>query len=652
MAKTESWVQGELFLSTTDKESYFLAFKKLYYHLYANSAASRAERIISDLSKIMISKLASDRGLEHIVMSYIKGYGSANEVLLPALRQVYPQFYDESDTFTIGDAAIRSSLAILSSVDLADAPSYVIGEAFQALIGPRLRGEKGQFFTPRTVVKAMVEIVAPQPTDKVVDPACGTGGFLAETYSYWEKQGYQPNGYDTKRLIGIDKDRDLTGLTTAMLEIVAPDQYLVLNADSLDLTALRNSGHGEDIFDASVVLTNPPFGSKIKVSRGSILRQFELGYQWTYSKSEQKWRQTTKLRKSQDPQLLFLELCLKLLKPGGILGIILPEGVFGNRQTGYVWEFLREQGEVTALIDCPRTTFQPGTDTKTNILFFKKTLIREAKALPKVSIAVALACGHDRRGRASKEDGSQYPDDFPQIAQEWNQGGDKFWSNCEISQPHYWVPRYYDGSVKKQLQKEAARLKAQLMTFGELQKAGYLRIRKGNEVGAEAYGTGNIPFIRTSDLSNWEISIDPTKSVSERFYQKFAKRQQLKVNDILLVLDGRYRIGRTAILHEANVKSVVQSHILIITVTKKAPFNAYQLLYLLNRGVVLAQMRNLTFIQSTLASLGKRIEKLQLPIPTPSDDWLESTRKFESLLKQRAQVLWQLQAFQSREPEL
>ena len=195
-------------------------------------------------------------------------------------------------------------------------------------------------------------------------------------------------------------------------------------------------------------------------------------------------------------------------------------------------------------------------------------------------------------------------------------------------------------------------MQSDLASFDQLVDSGYIIVRKGHEVGSQAYGTGDIPFIRTSDIANWEISVDPTNAVSEEIFQQYAKYQKLRSGDILLVVDGRYRIGRTAILHSNNIKSVVQSHLRIITVTNKAPFSSYELLYMLNMPLVLQQMRNLTFIQSTLGSIGKRLGQLRIFIPTKTEDWAAEISNFERLLTARASILFELQNFRTPEPEL
>lgn len=658
MTKAVEDKQILLFSFDSDKDSYYLTFKKLYYHLYSNSSSSRAERIIEDISKILLCKLLIDKGKSAKILDiYMKGNGTANELLLPELQKNYPSAIDESDRFSIGDSSIRISFQVLSDINLVNAPSYILGEAFQALIGPRLRGDKGQFFTPRSLVKAMVRIADPKPCSKVVDPACGTGSFLSETYRYLIEATSESVLSDNQySLIGIDKDKDLSRLTTATLEIVAPNNYSVFTTDSLDIDSLIATGISSKVFNADLVLTNPPFGAKIGVTRESILQQYDLGHHWSFSSEENRWIKSNKVRKNQDPQILFIELCVKILKPGGVLGIVLPEGVFGNKQTGYIWDYLRHEGSIKALLDCPRTTFQPGTDTKTNVLFFQKFKEKSEDSVGsaiKVPIAVALHCGHDRRGRVFTENGEKHPDDFITIAQEFKKNdSSNYWSTCEIQNPYYWVPRFYDVALNKSIQKKASELCADLISFDELVENGYISIRKGHEVGSQAYGTGDVPFIRTSDIANWEISVDPTNAVSEEIFQQYAKQQKLQTGDILLVVDGRYRIGRTAILHPNNIKSVVQSHIKIITVTSKAPFSSYELLYMLNMPLILQQMRNLTFIQSTLGSIGKRLGQLRIFIPSQTEDWITEIKNFERLLTARASILSDLQKFRTPEPEL
>jgi type I restriction enzyme M protein len=636
----------QLQLDTGHSADYFDHFRKLYYYLYSNSNASRAERIIGDLSKVLLLGLCKNEKADYIdaIDDFLAGEQSANDLLLPILFEQYPQSLGRDDKFFLDDNSLRHGYSAIAGLDLKGAKSHLLGDAFQALIGPNLRGDKGQFFTPKSIVRCMVTILAPKPLSKVVDPACGTAGFLTETSSFWEQNNQTPGS-----LIGIDKDSDLHMLSTALLEATSLGLGVIHNLNSLDLDALNNLEEHVSPCNADYILTNPPFGAKIPIKEKRILAQYDLGHVWELEKNTGKWSKSDQVRDAQDPQILFVELCIRLLKDAGEMAIVLPEGIFGNTSTGYVLEYIYSQGVVFALIDCPRTSFQPGTDTKTNILFFRK----EKSSNSTTKIAVALHCGHDRRGRSRKNDGTPYPDDFLSIGHDWSSATPSYWFDVKIRNPFYIVPRYYDRKTEILLTSDARALHAEVLTIGDFVKHKWISIRKGHEVGSEAYGTGDIPFVRTSDISNFEVSIDPTKSVSEETYLQFTREQGLCAGSILMVVDGRYRIGRCAILHESNARCIAQSHLRIITVLKGAPFTPFELLYLLSLPSVQRDIRSLVFIQSTLGSLGKRIHEIKLPVPQGSNEiFRRNVEQFETALRERARLLSELAKLDHTEIEL
>ena len=324
--------------------------------------------------------------------------------------------------------------------------------------------------------------------------------------------------------------------------------------------------------------------------------------------------------------------------------------MFGNTGSGYIFDFLRDNGDIVGLIDCPRTAFQPGTDTKTNILFFKKNPPESSNRL---KIAVALTCGHDRRGRTTRTDGRPFPDDFLLIANDWHLANHEYCFDSDISNKYYLVPRYYDRKTDLLLTTDSERLDANILTLGEMISKKWISVKKGHEVGSESYGTGEIPFVRTSDITNFEVSIDPTKSVNEETYNSAREEQNLRPGTILMVVDGRYRIGRCAILHEFNYKCIAQSHLRIITVREKAPFTPFELLYLLSLGSVQRDIRSLVFIQSTLGSLGSRIKEIKIPVPTKrKEEFSEAIKIFTNAITQRAKLLSVLSGFEESTIEL
>lgn len=601
---------------------YYTCFKNIYYTLYSNSNTSRAERIVSDITKILLCKLMYEN-MGKKIASNISG-----DELLAQLRKAYPQSCEQFDKFSLEDKDIHEVFTLIENISLLNAPANIMGDAFQAIMGPRIRGDKGQFFTPKELVECIVSIMKPRKGETIMDPACGTGGFLSQAYIYCSEKDKKSKKAVT--LIGIDKDRDMADMALATTEIISNGQSLIYNRNSLELLK-KNDLLSNLLGTIDVILTNPPFGAKIGISDESILKSYDFGYNWTFSEKDQTWYKLNSIAKNQVPQVLFIELCVRLLKNGGRMAIVLPEGIFGNKTLGFIWAYLKEHGKILGMIDCPRSTFQPSTDTKTNVLLYQKG----DKYCDEILVSVAKHCGHDKRGRVNGLDDKPYPNDFLVIANDYNNGNINGNWKTVYMQGSYYVPRYMAGNVNAS--KDDGHI-----SIGEMLEQGFLIRKSGKEVGSEAYGTGSIPFVRTSDIINFEISSDPTNAVSDEIYEQYAKQQNLAEGDILFIADGRYRIGKTAIITKNNIKCLIQSHIEILSLTAKAPFTPYEFLYSLNLDEVQEQIRNLIFIQSTLGTIGNRIKEIVLRKPVRNREWNEKIRTFQNNIEMRAKCLSQL----------
>ena len=119
-----------------------------------------------------------------------------------------------------------------------------------------------------------------------------------------------------------------------------------------------------------IVITNPPFGKNINVDGEELLKQYEFGYKWKFIKKENKWIKE-KLKSKEAPQTLFIERCMELLKPGGKLGVVLPDGILGNDKLGYIRQHLLLKSKILAVIDLPIITFMPNTSTKTSVIILE-----------------------------------------------------------------------------------------------------------------------------------------------------------------------------------------------------------------------------------------------------------------------------------------
>lgn len=204
---------------------------------------------------------------------------------------------------------------------------------------------------------------------------------------------------------GIDKDYFLAKVCKAYMAIIGDGKSGIFNEDSLEEPKKWQSKTQQkiDLGKFDVVMTNPPFGSKIPVKGEAKLSQYDLGFQWKLNKTNGKWEKK-KIKAKEAPQILFIERCIQLLKEGGRMAIVLPDGCFGNESLSYVRNWLLKKVKIVGVIDLPLETFLPNTGTKTSVLLCKKVPTSELNEDYPVFMAIAETCGHDRRGNEIEED--------------------------------------------------------------------------------------------------------------------------------------------------------------------------------------------------------------------------------------------------------
>ncbi|MCK4359054.1 MAG: N-6 DNA methylase [Candidatus Cloacimonetes bacterium] len=404
-------------------------FKAIRNHLAANTiGATRDEVLAQQLINIIFCKIYDERFTEpDDIVTFRAGVNEKAEDikkrildLFELVKRKYKEVLDKIDVINLDAKSIAYVVGELQNYCLIEAERDVIADAFETFIGHALKGGQGQFFTPRNVIKMMVNVLDPDDEDLIIDPACGSGGFLIEALRHvwkkldtegekynWNKSNLQEEKMEValNKIRGIDKDYFLSKVAKAYMAIIGDGKSGIFCEDSLekpenwkDKTMLKI-----DMGKFSILLTNPPFGSKIPVRGEDKLKQFELGHKWKLNKKTGEWEKG-KLKDKEAPQILFIERCLQLLKDGGKMAIVLPDGVYGNESLGYIRNWLLKKGRLIAVIDVPLETFMPNTSTKTTIMIFQK--LPESK-IPKkypVFMAVAETCGHDRRGKKLEDD--------------------------------------------------------------------------------------------------------------------------------------------------------------------------------------------------------------------------------------------------------
>ena len=528
------------------------------------------------------------------------------------LEQHKDIYQDESCELELDPVSIKYIDTKLNELDMHNMERDIIGDAYEIFIGDAIKGQSGQFFTPQNAAEALVKMVAPDPNSKVIDPACGAGGFLVATMKYWNQKG---SVYDKDVLYGIDKDGYLTRLSKIHLACMGQDTTTIKCADSLvwdeKVLGLRDSQY-------DIVLTNPPFGVNIQAGTPETLSKFGLAYKYRKTKEGESVKTET-LNEAVAPQVVFMEQSVNIVKPGGTIGIVVPESMISNKKYSFVVDYLLEKCYIRAIIGMPdelfKTSGKGGTHTKTCLLVLEK------KKKPddgdyNIFMAEAKWCGHDSRGRAIPKD------DIPEIIKTYSQFQDsEEFDNSKLGfvikrsqiENNVLAPRAYVFAIQNSETFEESHT---MVSIGQLIKEKVIEVTTGNEVGKLAYGTGDIPFVRTSDISNWEIKSDPKHLLSEDIYNSLAEKQDVREGDILMVKDGSYLIGTCAMITKYDTRIVYQSHLYKIRVIDESKYNLdkYYLLAVLSSEFVRQQIVSKTFSQDIINSLGDRLKELIIPI--------------------------------------
>jgi len=352
------------------------------------------------------------------------------EPLFAAVKHAYPALFKGNEEITLSDRALAFIVSELSRYDFARTDVDAKGAAYQEIVGANLRGDRGQYFTPRGAIRLVVNILAPREHECVLDPACGTGGFLVEALNHLLARFRKEKGlkagdenteeflslrdrlaqFATDRLFGADFDPFL--VRAAQMNVMMAGNALgqLYHMNSLEFPAghlpgVKPANEAIRLGTVDVVMTNPPFGSDIPVTERTILQQYELARRW--ERQGDGFVMTPAMKPAVAPEVLFIERCVQWLKPGGRMGIVLPDGILGNPGDEYIRYWILRHCWVLASIDLPVESFivEANVNILTSLLFLKKKSQQDIQAADlgqkqdyPVFMAVAEKVGFDRRG--------------------------------------------------------------------------------------------------------------------------------------------------------------------------------------------------------------------------------------------------------------
>jgi type I restriction enzyme M protein len=379
--------------------------KKLDFYV---TASERASATTAASAKARIQKLFNDKVLTK-----------------------YGAIFPPADTvIDLRPTVVAFVVSQLQGYSLLASPVDVKGVAYEEIVGSNLRGDRGEFFTPRNACRMAVTMLNPQPSERLIDPACGTGGFLITAMNHALNhidRDERTNWIDPTR--GTEEERQelyrarnefltqhVCGIDLNPALVRAAKMNMVMNNDGsgglFQANSLANPRTWSPEAAASVklgsfdaIVTNPPFGANILIDDDEILDQYDLARRWERGENGS-WQMDEKaLQKNQPPEILFIERCVQLAKPStGRIAMVIPNGILNNPALGYVRAWMLLNTQVLAVVDMARELFQPKNDTQTSMVFMRRLSAdeRAAAASGNLEYPIFMASteyiGQDKRG--------------------------------------------------------------------------------------------------------------------------------------------------------------------------------------------------------------------------------------------------------------
>ncbi len=318
-----------------------------------------------------------------------KTYNTINDLFKKAIKK-WPGTFYEQENISLSPDHLSIVVGELERTRLFGSDLSIIDEAFEYLIPEVAKGKKGQYFTPRHVINMAVKMLDPKPGEYVIDPAAGSGGFLINAmYSVKDKH---LNGseeamreYAKENIWGIDFADEISKTSRALMLVAGDGRSHLFKLNSLDprewqgeeeqlldarsklQTRLLDCGNSADnaenkktfhYMNFDILLTNPPFAGEIKDH--GLLRQYFFG------------KKKGKLVNKIERYILFIVRTLDMLRPGGRMAIVLPQGILNNTQAEYIRDYLLEKARILAVVGLHANTFRPHAGVKTSVLFLQK----------------------------------------------------------------------------------------------------------------------------------------------------------------------------------------------------------------------------------------------------------------------------------------
>ena len=581
--------------------------------LLANSGSFYSK---SELIKILLVKAYDEQRVEKGLPSEFYTNGKKDDMATTQrIASLYRSWSKDEDAIIhlLADHIVFV-VSTLQSYSLLQSDKRYIKPALDRLIESMFKRDRGQYITPFPILEFLVELLKPLPGEYVIDPFCGTAGFLSHVLTTWHSLNVDSN--QIERVYGVDISSEIAQIAKLNVVISGGIAENILVADALDRASLEAQAIQRSSFD--VIISNPPIGITM-----SNLARF-VDYELAYTQKGVQLRQRARIEE------LYIEQFLYLLKPEGRAGFIVPEAILASSRYRQLREWLFTHATVEAVISLPAGIWE-STTIKTSILILSK---QHTAAVKPIFMGMVSNVGVDRLGRAIEEN------DLPQIATYYRgfhssqrtPDNDIAWSVpysdmlVDRLDPAAWLPSYRRTIEQlRQIDTPTVRLR-------EITETIFQGIRtKSSDTG--------ISLISLSQMRDRELQRTQKRYIDQQTFERINQRQTLRIDDVLVTAVGQ--IGQAAVVREIDLPAVAGENIIVIRLRPNT-ITGDLLAVLFSVQVIQEQLRQVSIgaalPQLTVEALGS----ILIPIPDQDTQYrLVSQLKDAERMRDEANALEQ-----------
>ena len=617
-----------------------------------DTCSTRREDQLNQMSNLLLIKLDSDHDgqwdkseplLFQLNNSPAQTRKSINEAFAN-YKAKHPVLFatDEPDNIVLDADTIQEIVLRLQLMNIGEMAPTALSMAFQVFRDATLKLGDGQYYPPLRVIEAGTELMCITHKDVVIDPACGTGGFLSSALMKIVSTGISEKAvtqWAHYNLFGVDRDRTNIKLTRALMVGIGDGSTNAHHGDSLRETKWKGDTNGIQsvLSDGryTAVLTNPPFGKDLVISAADAKSShLEICKHTKGGLKSDTYAPTTELG------IAFVERAWKVLQNCGRLGIVLPETYFFSKSYQWFREWMDEHFILRGAINVPMEAFQGFCRAKTNFYVFEKIGTGRKAATPSwfkdgwvwVSNAPTIGLNKDgldlfvvdENGNRTEEIDDKAIIDIRALMSGKTTPTADYIKAEPMAKSYVAIPTF-SGNKSESLLESKVKDKLPgftMRTLGSLIDDGIITVRGGHGSPSADVRTGDIPYIKVVDLRAGRVNPNSTNMVPEAIAQKFwnGTNSGIKAWEIATPSRASKNIGEPCMVMPGQERMVFTKEILLFSVSPDAPIDPFYLFWAMRLQDVQSQWQRVIFMQTNREDLGDRYRLIEIPYTDNRED--------------------------------